>query len=53
MVQPKEKWLTIKPTVPVTIKYFTAWVGEDGLLNFRDDIYKHDAKMAAKLFVIK
>ncbi len=53
MVQPKEKWLSIKPTVPVTIKYFTAWVGEDGLLNFRDDIYKHDAKMAAKLFVIK
>ena len=50
MQQPKEKWLTIKPTVPVTIKYFTAWVGQDGLLNFRDDIYGHDAKMANKLF---
>ncbi len=53
MSQPKEKWVTIKPTVPVTIKYFTAWVGEDGLLNVRDDIYKHDTKMAAKLFVKK
>ena len=50
MQQPKEKWVTIKPAVPVTIKYFTAWVSEDGILNFRDDIYGHDAKMAAKLF---
>ncbi len=50
MQQLKEKWLNIKPTVPVTIKYFTAWVGQDGLLNFRDDIYGHDAKMANKLF---
>jgi len=53
MKLPKEKWLTIKPTVPVTIKYFTAWVDRDGLLNFRDDIYHHDAKMADKLFAKK
>ncbi len=53
MKLPKEKWLTIKPTVPVTIKYFTAWVDQDGLLNFRDDIYHHDAKMADKLFAKK
>lgn len=53
MKLPKEKWLTIKPTVPVTIKYFTAWVDRDGLLNFRDDIYHHDAKMADKLFTKK
>ncbi len=50
MKSPKEKWLVIKPTIPVTIKYFTAWVARDGLLNFRDDIYHHDAKMAEKLF---
>ncbi len=53
MKQPKEKWLTVKPSVPVTIKYFTAWVDRDGLLNFRDDIYGHDAKMADKLFAKK
>jgi murein L,D-transpeptidase YcbB/YkuD len=53
MKLPKEKWLTIKPTVPVTIKYFTAWVDREGLLNFRDDIYHHDAKMADKLFAKK
>ncbi|MFY7901134.1 MAG: L,D-transpeptidase family protein [Chitinophagaceae bacterium] len=46
----KEKWLAAKPKVPVTIKYFTAWVDEKGLLHFRDDIYGHDAKMAEKLF---
>jgi len=46
----KEKWVTIAPTVPVFIGYFTAWVDKDGLLNFRKDIYGHDAKMAEKLF---
>ncbi len=48
--QPKEKWLNANPTVPVTIKYFTAWVDNKGLLNFREDIYNHDNKMATKLF---
>jgi murein L,D-transpeptidase YcbB/YkuD len=46
----QEKWVTIKPLVPVTIKYFTAWVEEDGLLFFRDDIYGNDKKMVQKLF---
>ncbi len=46
----KEKWITAKPKVPVTIKYFTAWVDEKRLLHFRDDIYGHDAKMSEKLF---
>jgi murein L,D-transpeptidase YcbB/YkuD len=47
----KEKWITIKPSIPVTICYFTAWVDADGLLNFRNDIYGHDSKMAEKLFM--
>jgi L,D-transpeptidase YcbB len=46
----KEKWITIPP-IPVTIKYLTAYVDEDGLLHFREDIYKHDIKMAEKLFI--
>jgi murein L,D-transpeptidase YcbB/YkuD len=49
----KEKWITINPTVPVTIGYFTAWVGKEGELNFRNDIYGHDKKMAEKLFLKK
>ncbi len=50
MNQPTEKWVDAKPLVLVIIKYFTAWVDENGLLNFREDIYGHDKKMAAKLF---
>lgn len=46
----KEKWVTLKESVPVYIKYFTAWVDKEGVLNFRDDIYKHDLKMKEKLF---
>lgn len=46
----KERWVTLKKTVPVLIVYFTAWVDKTGTLNFRKDIYGHDEKMAAKLF---
>jgi murein L,D-transpeptidase YcbB/YkuD len=46
----KEKWVTLKEPVPVIITYFTAWVSNDGLLNFREDIYGHDKKLAVRLF---
>ncbi len=46
----KERWVTLKKTVPVIIVYFTAWVDKSGELNFRKDIYGHDEKMASKLF---
>ena len=50
MTLPKEKWMDVKPTVQVIIKYFTAWVDVSGQLNFREDIYGHDKRMAEKLF---
>lgn len=46
----KEKYVTIKEKVPVFIVYFTAFVDSDGRLNFRDDVYGHDKKLAASLF---
>lgn len=46
----KEKWVTLPKAVPVVISYFTAFVDNTGILNFRKDIYKHDAKLADKLF---
>jgi murein L,D-transpeptidase YcbB/YkuD len=49
----KERWVTLKKTIPVFIVYFTAWVDKNGLLNFRKDIYGHDEKMGQKLFVTK
>lgn len=48
---PKEKWITLKKSVPVMISYYTAFVDSVGKLNFRNDIYKHDSAMAAKLFM--
>ena len=47
----KEKWVPLKNPVPVFISYFTAWVDDGGVLNFRDDIYGHDKKMAEHLFI--
>lgn len=49
----KERWVTLKKSIPVFIVYFTAWVDKNGALNFRKDIYGHDEKMSEKLFVNK
>lgn len=46
----QQQFVTIKDPVPVFITYYTAWVDENGLLNFRDDIYKRDSSMAMKMF---
>lgn len=46
----KEQYVTLKQTIPVYIGYFTAWVDPTGKLNFRDDVYGHDKKMAQQLF---
>lgn len=46
----KEQFVSLKQPMPVFIGYFTSWVGSDGKLNFRNDIYGHDKKMAAQLF---
>lgn len=45
-----EKWVLLNKQVPVFISYFTAWVDSEGLLNFREDIYGHDKKVAKQLF---
>ena len=36
--------------VPVLITYYTAWVDDNGVLNFRDDIYSHDKDLSSKMF---
>jgi len=46
-----EKWVTLKNPVPVYVSYFTAWVDNQGVLHFRDDIYGHDRRTAERLFV--
>jgi len=46
----KEFGILIKPTIPVYIVYFTAWVDSNGRLNFRDDIYDLDHQLANEIF---
>ena len=48
-----EKFVKVKDPVPVFITYYTAWVDENGLLNFRDDIYRRDAIVMQKMFAVK
>ena len=47
----KEKFVKVKDPVPVLITYYTAWVDENGRLNFREDIYGHDSNLAMKMFL--
>ena len=46
-----ETTVRLKKPVPVVIGYFTAWVDSEGVIYFRRDVYGHDAKLAAELFV--
>lgn len=46
----KEKYVKLNDPVPVLIFYYTAWVDEHGMLQFRKDIYGHDQNLAARLF---
>ena len=51
MNQTTEKLVKLKDPVPVFIIYYTAWVGDDGELNFRDDVYNHDGELMKKMFL--
>lgn len=50
MMAGRETTVELKNPRPVFILYFTAWVGSDGVLNFRDDVYGHDRRLAEELF---
>jgi murein L,D-transpeptidase YcbB/YkuD len=43
------KSITLPHPLPVHLLYFTAWVDKDGTVEFRHDIYGHDAKLAKAL----
>jgi murein L,D-transpeptidase YcbB/YkuD len=46
----QETFVKLAQPWPVTIVYFTAWVDRDGILQFRDDVYGHDATLDGELF---
>ena len=47
----KEQTVKLDKSVPVLITYYTAWVDEQGKLNFRSDVYAHDKKLKEKMFL--
>jgi murein L,D-transpeptidase YcbB/YkuD len=51
MNQTFETPVKLKEAIPVFIIYYTAWVDETGLLNFRDDVYEHDREITGKMFI--
>lgn len=46
----KQTGINVKPTIPVYIAYFTAWVDGNGQLNFRNDLYNLDSKLSKEVF---
>jgi murein L,D-transpeptidase YcbB/YkuD len=46
----KQRVVHLPEEVPVYLLYWTAWVDENGLLNFRDDIYKRDKPLVRALY---
>ena len=53
MKSDKQQSVDLKNPEPVAISYLTAWVDENGMMNFRNDIYGHDKEAMQKLFVSK
>jgi murein L,D-transpeptidase YcbB/YkuD len=39
----------LKNSIPVFIDYYTAWVDENGFLNYRDDVYEKDLILKKRL----
>lgn len=50
MNQDHETSVMLKKPIPVFIIYYTAWVNDEGQLNFRDDVYGHDKEVLGKMF---
>lgn len=46
----KQRVVNLPQQVPVYLLYWTAWVDEDGLANFRDDIYSRDKPLVRALY---
>lgn len=46
----REQPVKMNGSIPVSIVYITAWVDDDGTLNFRDDIYGRDKGTASNKY---
>lgn len=41
----KNKWITLKNKIPVYVEYHTVWVDDEGIVQFRHDIYGYERKL--------
>ena len=48
-----EKSVSLKRKIPVYISYFTAWADKNGNVNFYEDIYNRDNRLAQLLYTTK
>jgi murein L,D-transpeptidase YcbB/YkuD len=44
----KNTWITLKKQIPVYVEYHTVWVDDDGIVQFRPDIYGYEKKLFSK-----
>ncbi len=47
----QEQTVKVNQQKPVYITYYTAWVDENGHMNFRNDVYGHDNGTRSRMFV--
>jgi murein L,D-transpeptidase YcbB/YkuD len=45
----KNKWITLKKKIPVYVEYHTVWVDDEGIVQFRNDIYGYEKKLFSKV----
>ncbi len=48
--EPNEKAISLDKKIPVHIIYLTSWVNEEGILQFREDIYNYDSIQKKLMF---
>ncbi len=41
----RNKWITLKRQIPVYVEYHTVWVDDQGIVQFRNDIYGYEKKL--------
>ena len=44
----KTTWKTLKKQIPVFVEYHTVWVDNEGVVQFRNDIYGYEKKLFSK-----